>query len=104
MENKIEVELANAKMYDFKTNDGSVIQGLKLYYYDNEIKEGSITGDIVSSFFNSDKISNYKQVFENIKEYYLNKKRIGLAPTIELYFTIKSISAKPVITRINLPE
>lgn len=102
MENKVEVELVNAKIYDFKTNDGSVIQGLKIYYYDNEIKEGSITGDIVSSFFNSDKISNYKEVFETLKNYYLDKKRGGEVPTIILYFTIKSINSKPTITKIDL--
>ena len=102
MENKVEVELANVKIYDFKTNDGSVIQGLKVYYYDNEIKDGSITGDIVSSFFNSDKINNYKEVFEQLKNYYLDKKRSGLIPTIILYFTVKSINSKPVITKIDL--
>ena len=104
MENKLEVELANAKMYDFKTNDGSVIQGLKIYYYDSEIKEGSITGDIQSAFFNSDKISNYKEVFNQLKEYYIDKKRSGLVPTIVLYFMIKSISSKPTITRIELGQ
>lgn len=102
MENKVEVELANAKIYDFKTNDGSVIQGLKIYYFDNEIKEGSITGDIQSSFFNSEKISNYKEVFDRLKEHYLDKKRSGLIPTIILYFTVKSINSKPVITKIDL--
>ena len=100
MENNIEVELVNAKIYDFKTDDGSVIQGLKIYYYDNDIKDGSINGDVQSAFFNSDKISNYKEVFNQLKEYYLDKRRSGLIPTINLYFTIKSISSKPTITRI----
>lgn len=102
MENKVEVELVNAKIYDFKTNDGSVIKGLNIYYYDNEIKEGSITGDVQKAFFNVDKMQNYKEVFDRLKQHYLENKRAGLVPTIILYFTVKSINSKPVITKIDL--
>ena len=92
MENKVNVELINAKIYDFKTDDGSVIKGLKIYYYDNDIKEGSITGEIQSNFFSSDKILNYKEIFDSLKEYYNDKRRSGQIPTIDLYFTVKSIN------------
>lgn len=102
MENKVTVELANAQILDFKTNDGSVIQGIKIFYFENEIKEGFITGKIESSFFNSDKINNYKEVFESLKNYYLDKKRSGEIPEIDLYFTVKSINSKPIITKIDL--
>lgn len=102
MENKIEVELINVKMFNFKTNDGSLIEGLKIYYYDNEIKEDSITGDVQSAFLNADKVPNYKEVFNILKEHYLNQRRSGLVPEIVLYFTVKSINSKPVITKIDL--
>ena len=102
MENKVTVELANAQILDFKTNDGSIIKGLKIYYYDNEIKEGFINGKIESSFFNTDKISNFKEVFETLKNYYIDKKRSGEIPEIDLYFTVKSIKEAPTITKIDL--
>ena len=104
MENKITVELLNANVYDFKTNDGSLIKGLKIYYYDNVVKDGSITGNIENSFFSSDKIENFKEVFEELKKFYYDKKKNGQVPYIMLSFEIKSINSKPVITKIDLKK
>ena len=69
--NKIVVELLNATVLDFKTNDGSVIQGLKVYYYENDSNDNSIRGKIVDNFFSTDKLSNYKSVYEDLKNYQL---------------------------------
>lgn len=104
MENKVNVELVNAKIYDFKTDDGSVIKGLKVYYLDNDIKDGSISGEIQTNFFTPEKIGDYKTLFEELKQYYNDRRRAGLIPTIDLYFTVKSINSKPVITKLELGD
>ena len=104
MENKVNVELLNAKKYNFKTDDGSLIQGLKIYYYDTEIKEGSLAGEIVNNFFGIDKMEDYEKFFDELKKYYLDRKRNHKIPTVNLYFTVKSINSKPIITKIELGD
>ncbi len=104
MESTLEVELINAKLYDFKLDSGDVIKGIKLYYFDNTIKDGSIKGDILDTFLSVDKIPDYERVFETLKNYCKECKERKVAPMIILSYTIKSINSKPIITKIDLKK
>lgn len=102
-ENILKVELINATLCNFKTDDGSVIEGIKIYYYsDNSFNDNSITYSIEDCFISSTRLPLYKSVFNDMKEYFINCKRSGLVPVITLKYSIKSIKSKPVITDISI--
>ena len=101
MENKLEVELINAQLLDFKLDNGDLIKGLKIFYHDSVIKDNMITGEVVETYFSFEKMSDYEEKYKQLKEYYLNCKRNGVVPYITMWYSIKSIKSKPTITKIE---
>ena len=102
MENKLEVELINAQLLDFKLDDGNLIKGLKIYYHDSVINDNMICGNIVDSFFSYEKMTNYEDVYKQLKEYYNSCRKNGVVPYITLCYINKSIKSKPTITKIEI--
>ena len=102
MENKLEVELIDSQLMDFKLDNGDILKGLKIYYHDTYEKENFINGGVVDTFFSVDKMPNFEEVFKQLKEYYYSCKKNGVVPIITLCYINKSIKSKPVITKIEI--
>ena len=102
MENKLEVELIDAQLLDFKLEDGNIIKGLKVFYHDSSDSENFINGGIANTFFSYDRMSDYEDKYKQLKEYYYSCRKNGVVPHITLCYINKSIKSKPTITKIEI--
>ena len=102
MENKLEVELINAQVLDFKLDNGDLIKGLKISYHDSVVNDNMLNGAIVETFFSFDKMPNYEEIYKQLKEYYDSCRKNSVVPKITLCYINKSIKSKPTITNIEI--